>query len=147
MKPLVESRAEGLYCPAGDFYIDPWLPVREAIITHAHADRARPGSQRYHCAVAGLPLLQWRLGDQRFTAHAYGERFEIGGAQISLHPAGHMLGSAQVRIEVEGRCWVVSGDYKRDLDPTCSPVRSPGLRWPVTEAQVRISGVSLVADP
>jgi putative mRNA 3-end processing factor len=121
MSPLVETRPEGLYCPAGDFYIDPWQPVREAVITHAHADHARPGSQRYPCAEQGLPLLQSRLGYQRFVAHAYGESFDLGRARVSLHPAGHMLGSAQVRIEAAGRCWVVSGDYKRDPDPTCAP--------------------------
>jgi putative mRNA 3-end processing factor len=134
MKPLVESRPEGMYCPAGDFYIDPWLPVREAIITHAHADHARPGSRHYHCTTASLPLLRWRLGEQAFIAHEYGERFELGGAQLSLHPAGHMLGSAQVRIESEGRCWVVSGDYKRELDPTCAPFEVLACDCLVTEA-------------
>lgn len=134
MNPLVESRPEGLYCPAGDFYIDPWQPVREAVVTHAHADHARAGSQRYHCSSPGLPLLRWRLGEQRFVGHDYGASFQLGGARLSLHPAGHMLGSAQVRIEAEGRCWVVSGDYKRDPDPTCAPFEALSCDGLLTEA-------------
>jgi putative mRNA 3-end processing factor len=124
----------GPYCAAGDFYIDPWLPVREAVVTHAHSDHARPGSEHYHCAAAGLPLLRWRLGEQKFFAHDYGDCFELGRAQLSLHPAGHMLGSAQVRIESGGQCWVVSGDYKREPDPTCAPFEALACDGLLTEA-------------
>jgi len=121
MKPLVELRPQGLYCPAGDFHIDPWEPVPRALITHGHGDHARAGSGHYHAVAEGLPILRWRLGEQHFQAHEYGEGFALGDAWVSFHPAGHILGSAQVRIESGGRCWVVSGDYKREPDPTCAP--------------------------
>ena len=121
MKPLIELRSEGLYCPAGDFHIDPWRPVPRAVITHGHGDHARGGSGEYHCAGAGLPILRWRLGEQDYHPRDYGEPFGLGAARVTLFPAGHILGSAQVRIEANERTWVVSGDYKRDPDPTCAP--------------------------
>lgn len=143
---LVVLRPEGMYCPRGDFYIDPSRPVACAVITHGHGDHARSGMGCYHASDASLPLLQWRLGEQRYVAHGYGERFRLGDALLSLHPAGHVLGSAQVRIEVDGEVWVVSGDYKRQPDPTCEafePLRCdtfitectfglPIYRWPDT---------------
>jgi len=118
---LVVSTPEGLYCPAGDFHIDPWRPVPRAVITHGHGDHARAGMGTYHVAADGLPVLQWRLGEQDYRVHALGERVRIGDALVSFHPAGHVLGSTQVRIEVDGEVWVASGDYKRDPDPTCLP--------------------------
>jgi putative mRNA 3-end processing factor len=121
MKPLVELRPEGLYCPAGDFHIDPWRPVPRAVITHGHGDHARSGSGEYHCTEPGLPILRWRLGEQDYLPRGYGEPFGLGEARVTLFPAGHILGSAQVRIEARERTWVVSGDYKRDPDPTCAP--------------------------
>lgn len=121
MQAPLEVRPEGLYCPAGDFFIDPMMPVATAVLTHAHGDHARAGSGRYHAAAPGLGLLQWRLGAQDFAAHDYGDGFVLGRTRLSLHPAGHILGSSQVSIEVDGRRWVVSGDYKRQPDPTCAP--------------------------
>src|SRR5690606_21497192 len=118
---LVVSTPEGLYCPAGDFHIDPWRPVPRAVITHGHGDHARAGMGTYHVAADGLPVLQWRLGEQDYRVHALGERVRIGAALVSFHPAGHVLGSTQVRIAVDGEVWVASGDYKRDPDPTCLP--------------------------
>ena len=118
---MLEETAAGLYCPAGDFHIDPWMPVPRAVITHGHGDHARAGAGLYHTSAEGLPILRWRLGEQHYQAHDYDEGFTLGDAWVSLHPAGHILGSAQVRIESQGRCWVVSGDYKRDPDPTCLP--------------------------
>lgn len=120
MRDIVQLRAEGLYCPAGGFHIDPWRPVETAVLTHGHGDHARSGMGRYHTSAEGLPILQWRLGDQDYRVHDYGETFTLGDARVSLHSAGHVLGSAQVRIEVDGEVWVVSGDYKRQPDPTCS---------------------------
>ncbi|WP_312998277.1 ligase-associated DNA damage response exonuclease [Achromobacter animicus] len=120
MRDIVQLRPEGLYCPAGGFHIDPWRPVEVAVLTHGHGDHARSGMGRYDTSAEGLPILQWRLGDQDYRVHAYGEVFTLGNARVSLHPAGHVLGSAQVRIEVDGEVWVVSGDYKRQPDPTCS---------------------------
>lgn len=131
---LIVQRPEGLYCPAGDFHIDPWRPVARAVITHGHGDHARVGMGEYHVARAGLPILQWRLGEQRYHACEYGETFRIGDASVSLHPAGHVLGSAQVRIEVDGEVWVASGDYKRQPDPTCAPFEVVPCDTFVTEA-------------
>ena len=120
--PLLQPRPEGLYCPAGDFFIDPVLPVAQAVVTHAHGDHARSGSGHYQVAAAGLGLMRERLGvEATIDAHAYGKRFAMGTVTVSLHPAGHVLGSAQVRMEHAGRVVVVSGDYKREADPTCDP--------------------------
>jgi putative mRNA 3-end processing factor len=119
---LLLPRPQGLYCPAGDFYIDPMQPVARAVVTHAHGDHARSGSALYHVAAAGLGLMRERLGGtSNIQAHAYGESFTLGDTRLSLHPSGHVLGAAQVRIEGCGKVAVVSGDYKRDPDPTCVP--------------------------
>lgn len=134
MRDIVQLRPEGLYCPAGGFHIDPWRPVDVAVLTHGHGDHARSGMGRYHTSAEGLPILQWRLGDQDYRVHAYGETFTLGDARVSLHPAGHVLGSAQVRIEVGGEVWVVSGDYKRQPDPTCSPFEVVPCDTFITEA-------------
>jgi putative mRNA 3-end processing factor len=119
--PLVVPTAAGLYCPAGDFHVDPWRPVPTALITHGHGDHARFGNDRYYAARQGLGILRKRLGDVNLAGVEYGERVRLGRATVSFHPAGHVLGSAQIRIEADGATWVVSGDYKRDPDPTCAP--------------------------
>lgn len=121
MTDLVVQRPEGLYCPAGDFHIDPWRPVPRAVITHAHADHARTGHGHYLASVAGEGVLRSRLGQITLQALAYGERIVHNGVTISLHPAGHVLGSAQVRLEHGGQVWVASGDYKVAPDRTCAP--------------------------
>jgi putative mRNA 3-end processing factor len=119
---LLQLTEKGLYCAAGDFYIDPWQPVARAIITHAHADHARVGSDHYLTAKPGDAILRIRLGKKALIqALAYGETINIHNVRISLHPAGHILGSAQVRLEYKGEVWAVSGDYKWELDPTCAP--------------------------
>ena len=127
---VLELRPAGLYCPAGDFYIDPWRPVDRAVLTHAHADHARRGHARYLAQRDALGVLLARLGPVSIDAVGYGETRTIGGARVSLHPAGHVLGSSQVRVEVGGETWVVTGDYKLDPDPTCvafEPVRADVL--------------------
>ncbi len=125
----------GLYCPAGDFHVDPWRPVPRAVITHGHSDHARPGHGGYHAARAGEGVLRRRLGgDLPLTSHDYGERFRLNDALVSLHPAGHVLGSAQVRVEVDGEVWVVSGDYKREDDPSCAGFELVPCDGFVTEA-------------
>ena len=97
---LLENTDRGLYCAAGDFYIDPWRNVDFAVITHAHSDHARPGSKNYLCAAPGQEILQERVGpDAKIESMSYGERVTRNGVKISLHPAGHILGSAQVRVE------------------------------------------------
>ncbi|HSH89100.1 MAG TPA: ligase-associated DNA damage response exonuclease [Ramlibacter sp.] len=123
MKPgdLVVQRPEGLYCPPGDFYIDPWRPVARAVITHAHSDHARFGHGHYLANELSEGVLRTRLGDINLQALAYRERILHNGVTLSLHPAGHVLGSAQVRLEHEGRVWVASGDYKVAPDRTCTP--------------------------
>jgi putative mRNA 3-end processing factor len=149
---LVVLRPEGLYCPAGGFHIDPWRPVPRAVITHGHGDHARGGMGEYHATRVGLPILRWRLGlEERIFAYEYGESFVLGDARVSFHSAGHVLGSAQVRIEVDGETWVASGDYKRQPDPTCAPFQVvpcdvfiteatfglPVYRWPATSEVAR----------
>ena len=119
---LITATPRGLYCGAGDFYIDPWQPVERAVITHAHGDHLRAGSARYHLAARGAAVARQRLpSGANIQSLDYGETIEFGSTRVSLHPAGHILGSAQVRIERDGEIWVVSGDYKRDPDPTCDP--------------------------
>jgi putative mRNA 3-end processing factor len=119
--PLLEVTASGLYCAAGDFFIDPWRRVERAVITHAHADHARSGCGRYLCAAPGKPVLRTRMGgNATIDTLRYGETTSINGVGVSLHPAGHVLGSAQVRVEHKGHVWVVTGDYKLQADPTCA---------------------------
>jgi putative mRNA 3-end processing factor len=122
---LVVQRPEGLYCPAGDFFIDPWRPVQRAVITHAHADHARRGHAHYLAAAPAEGVLRARLGDITLQPLAYGEAIEHHGVRVSLHPAGHVLGSAQVRLEHGGQVWVASGDYfvsgAGDDNRTCAP--------------------------
>jgi putative mRNA 3-end processing factor len=131
---LIHTR-QGLYCPPGDFYIDPSRGVENAVITHAHSDHARRGSQMYYCATSCASLLRARLGSKiRVTPICFGEKFSLGDVQVSLHPAGHILGSAQVRVEWRGEVWVASGDYKRDPDPTCEPFECVPCDVFITEA-------------
>src|SRR5690606_9910273 len=111
-----------LYCEAADFFIDPWQPVDRAVITHAHGDHARWGSRAYLCAREGERVLRRRLGpDSRIESVEYAASLDMNGVRVSFHPAGHVLGSAQVRLERNGEVWVVSGDYKTEPDSTCSP--------------------------
>lgn len=123
---LVIERPEGLYCPPGDFYIDPWRPVDRAVITHAHGDHARVGSGHYLASAPSEGVLRTRLGaDIDLQTLRFGETITHHGVKLSLHPAGHVLGSAQVRLEHGGRVWVASGDYfvsgPGDLNTTCDP--------------------------
>ena len=132
---LLTHTDHGLYCAAGDFFVDPWRPVARAVITHAHGDHARPGSAAYLCAAPGEGILRLRLGPEaRIEPLPYGEPRRINGVTVSLHPAGHILGSAQVRIEGEGEVWVVSGDYKTGPDPTCAPFAPVACDTFITEA-------------
>lgn len=148
---LIELTSDGLYCRAGDFHVDPWRPVARAVITHAHADHARPGCGRYYAARVGAGLLRHRLRDPQMRTLDYGEPVRFGPVTVSLHPAGHVLGSAQVRVAHGDEVWVVSGDFKRQPDPTCAPFEPqrcdvfiteatfalPVYRWPATAAVAR----------
>jgi putative mRNA 3-end processing factor len=135
MGDMVVVRKEGLYCVPGDFYIDPWRPVERAVITHAHGDHARWGHQHYLASDASVNILKSRLGaDIHIDGLAYGERVVHNGVAISLHPAGHVLGSAQVRMEHEGEVWVASGDYKVEPDATCAPFEAVRCHTFITES-------------
>jgi len=118
---LVVARPEGLYCPPGDFFIDPWRPVAHALVTHAHGDHLRPGHGHYLTAEAGRHVVTTRVGAVDLQTLAYGEAITHRGVRVSFHPAGHVLGSAQIRLEHGGQVWVVSGDYKTGPDATCAP--------------------------
>jgi putative mRNA 3-end processing factor len=117
---LLQTTERGLYCPTGDFYVDPRLPVEHAVVSHAHTDHARWGCRRYLAAKPSEHLLRMRMSsDAIFEFLKYGESITVNGVNVSFHPAGHMLGSAQVRLEYQGQIAVVSGDYKLGSDPTC----------------------------
>jgi putative mRNA 3-end processing factor len=124
---LLQLTPEGLYCPIGGFYIDPWRPVPRAVITHGHSDHATAGCEHYLAARGGVKILETRLGPSiALTAQDYGAVVDHNGVRLSLHPAGHVLGSSQVRLEHGGEVVVVSGDYKLAHDATCAafePVR------------------------
>ncbi|MBC7397463.1 MAG: ligase-associated DNA damage response exonuclease [Bdellovibrionales bacterium] len=133
--PLIQLTKEGLFCEAGGFHIDPKRAVDTAIVTHAHSDHARRGSRRYLCAAPGVGLLRSRLGKKiEVQGIAYQEKFQLGKVQVSLHSAGHILGSAQVRVEYAGEVWVASGDYKREADPSCDPFEVVPCDTFITEA-------------
>lgn len=147
---LLQLTPRGLWCEPANIYIDPWAPVQRAVVTHAHSDHLRWGCEQYLVSDQCLSLARERLGAQgdRVESVPYGTTVTHNGVRISLHPAGHILGSAQVRVEYEGEVWVVSGDYKTDPDPTCAPwepVRChtfitectfglPVYRWPAPAA-------------
>jgi putative mRNA 3-end processing factor len=152
MNDILELTPSGLYCRSGDFYIDPQAPVKRAVITHAHADHASGGSRNYLCTEESAMLLHHRLGaDICIETLGYGEILNINDLKISLHPAGHILGSAQVKIDKDGFITVFSGDYKTDFDPTCRPLEPlnchlfisectfglPIFRWPHPEQVVQ----------
>ncbi len=132
---ILTSSADGLFCPPGGFHIDPWGAAATAVITHVHGDHLIAGSARYVCAAPSVPFARKRLGpDVVVEGVPYGQRFRLGEVEVSFHPAGHVLGSAQVRMEAGGQVWVVSGDYKRAPDPTCAPFEVVPCDVFVTEA-------------
>ncbi|SEN96244.1 ligase-associated DNA damage response exonuclease [Palleronia pelagia] len=118
---LLSFTDRGIYCAAGDFFIDPWRPVDRALITHGHADHSRPGMGRYLATGAAAPVMRHRLGDIAIDTIAFGERRQINDVIVSFHPAGHVPGSAQIRVEHRGEVWVVSGDYKTTPDGLSEP--------------------------
>ena len=132
---MIEHTPQGLYCRAADAWIDPWRPVPRALITHAHADHARAGCGEYWAIDLSEGVLRQRLG-QEITLHPvhYGQVIWLGQCKVSFHSAGHVLGSAQIRLEAENEVWVVSGDYKRDNDPSCDPFEPVRCDVLITEA-------------
>lgn len=132
---LLEMTPAGLYCTAGDFYVDPWQPVERAVVTHAHADHCTRGSARYLVSEPGERVSRTRLGDEAtIQTLPFGKSMKINGVSVTFFPAGHILGSAQVRVEHGGEIWVVSGDYKTEPDATCTPFEPVSCHTFITEA-------------
>lgn len=133
--PLLEFNERGIYCSRADVYIDPWKPVPYALITHGHADHARPGHKHYLCTHLSKPILRHRLGHHiPLQSVAYGEAVHIHGVTFSFHPAGHVIGSAQIRVEYQGEVWVVSGDYKTEQDGLSTPLEIVPCHTFITES-------------
>lgn len=135
-KPLLELTPSGLYCSEGNFYIDPWRPVEKAVITHAHGDHAYFGHRQYLTQQEGLPVLKYRVGapETKFSSLPYRETLLINGVKLSFHPAGHIIGSSQVRLETKGQIWVASGDYKLENDGISAPFESVKCDVFITES-------------
>lgn len=138
--PLIEASDGGLVCAAGDFVIDPWKRTKVSLVTHAHADHARRVADVTYCAEPSVPLLRRRLGeDLDIRGVPFGEPLTFGETTVSFHPAGHVLGSAQIRVERRageraGEVWVFTGDFKRDADPSCEPFELVPCDTFITEA-------------
>lgn len=120
-KPLLEFTNKGIYCSAAKVYLDPWKPVEKAIISHGHADHSRYGHQEYITHLRNIPIIKHRLGDINVTGKKWGETFVINNVKFSLHPAGHIIGSSQIRVEHKGEVWVFTGDYKTENDGISTP--------------------------
>ena len=131
---LITLTSQGLYCPQGDFYIDPWRAVNKALITHGHADHARWGHSHYLAHHQALPLMKYRLGDIHCEGIEYGELLHINGVEVSFHPAGHLIGSAQIRVANNKEVWVISGDYKTTPDGLSEPFEPVACDHFVTES-------------
>ncbi|TDQ18970.1 putative mRNA 3-end processing factor [Algoriphagus boseongensis] len=130
---LLVFNAKGIYCPIAQVYIDPWKPVNRAIITHGHSDHARFGHKHYLTHHSNIPIIRHRLGQINVEGVEWGEKFQINGVTFSLHPAGHILGSSQVRVEYNGEIWVFTGDYKTEPDGICTPYESVACHTLITE--------------
>ncbi|MEM9575943.1 MAG: ligase-associated DNA damage response exonuclease [Pseudomonadota bacterium] len=133
-QPVLSFTDRGIYCAAGDFFIDPWRPVDRALITHGHADHARPGHGRYLATHAALPIMHHRLGQIEAQGAHYGEVIRIGDADVSFHPAGHVPGSAQIKVAAGGEVWVASGDYKIEDDGLSEPFEPQQCHHFITES-------------
>lgn len=131
---LIDFTSRGLFCSEGQFYIDPWKPVDRALITHAHSDHARFGSKYYLCHHHTKPLLQLRLGENNYQSVEWGEEIKMNNVKVSFYPAGHMIGSSQIRLERDGEVWVVSGDYKTEDDGISGPFEPVKCNIFITES-------------
>ncbi len=132
---MISVRPKGVFCEAGNFYIDPWRPVSLALITHGHADHARWGMGKYLCHVHTVPILQSRIApDIRVQGVEYGQPLTINGVTVSFHPAGHIIGSAQIRLAYKGKVTVISGDYKLQDDGLSQPFEPVRCHEFVTES-------------
>ena len=131
---LITFTDRGLYCKRADDYIDPWKSVPKALVTHGHSDHARRGSKSYLASHSSVPVIKHRLGNINIQGIEYGEVIKSNGVSISYHPAGHIIGSAQIRLEYKGEVWVVSGDYKVEDDGISEPFESVRCHHFVTES-------------
>jgi len=131
---LIRFTNSGIYCAQAGVYIDPWRPVERAIITHAHSDHARAGSSQYLAHHDSASILRYRLGELSLQTLGYNEAITLNGVRISLHPAGHIIGSAQVRLDYRGETWVVSGDYKVKPDGYTVPFEPVPCQHFITES-------------
>ena len=131
--PLLVFNQKGIYCEAADVYLDPWKPVKKAIISHGHADHSRWGHQQYITHHTNVPIIKHRLGDISVTGKAWNETFTINGVKFSLHPAGHIVGSSQIRVEHKGEVWVFTGDYKTEDDGLAVPYEMVKCHTFITE--------------
>ncbi len=132
--PLLEFTQDGIYCAQAQVHIDPWRPVKRALITHGHADHSRYGHSNYLCTRKAAPVIRYRLGPVKLETVEYGESKTINGVQFTFFPAGHIIGSAQIRVEYQGEIWVVSGDYKLEDDGLCQPFEPVKCHTFVTES-------------
>lgn len=132
-KPLLVFNSKGIYCPQAQVYLDPWKPVNRAIITHGHADHSRWGHRHYLTHHKNIPIIRHRLGEINVQGVEWNEPFMINGVIFSLHPAGHIVGSSQVRVEYKGEVWVFTGDYKTEIDGVCTPYESIKCHTMITE--------------
>ena len=130
---LLEFTSKGIYCSKADVYLDPWRGVKKAIITHGHSDHARWGSKSYITHIDNVPILKHRLGDISVTGKKYGDKFQINGVTFSFHPAGHVPGSSQIRVEYRGEVWVFTGDFKTQDDKISTPYESVKCNTFITE--------------
>ena len=132
-KPLLIFNDYGIYCEKADVYLDPWKPVDKALITHGHADHARWGHKKYITQHTNVPIIKHRLGDINVSGVDYNESFSINGVKFSFHPAGHIIGSSQIRVEHKGEVWVFTGDYKTENDGISVPYEPIKCRAFITE--------------
>ncbi|SEM06460.1 putative mRNA 3-end processing factor [Aquimarina amphilecti] len=132
-RPLLEFTEKGIYCDVAKVYLDPWKPVDKAIITHGHADHSRWGHKQYITHHTNIPIIKHRLGDINVNGKEYGETFIINNVKFSLHPAGHIIGSSQIRVEHKGKVWVFTGDYKIENDGISVPYEPVKCHTFITE--------------
>ena len=131
---LLKFTDRGIYCEQANVYIDPWKPVNKALITHGHSDHSRWGHSHYLCTHTSKPIIKYRLGNINIQSLDWNEKIAINGVHFSFHPAGHILGSAQIRVEYKGEIWVASGDYKLEDDQIAEPFESVPCHTYITES-------------